>query len=231
MADVLSAFPRSQVFRTLSPFALRLFDFQEYLEADRLAVFDSDLLFFSAPTEFLRRVEDPAYRLNTFNAEAGFSGYTTTFAERNWKSTLDIFQFDADAVRAQVGFDLQPCVNAGFGLTHRDSIRLDWIEEFLALPGIDLALRNVLENAPVSRIQFFLVEQTLVALCSSRYGVELLPAEYNIELAPGLGDRCFRHYIGTIRHLMYSEGMAQLARDGFLLANRPAAGRRRSAVV
>ena len=63
---------------------------------------------------------------------------------------------------------------------------------------------------------FWRIEQTLFALCSSRYGVELLPEEYTLRLEPGLGGRCFRHYVGEIRHLMYCEGVAQLAKDGFL---------------
>jgi hypothetical protein len=53
-------------------------------------------------------------------------------------------------------------------------------------------------------------------LCSSRFGVELLPDEYTLWLAPGVGDRCFRHYPGAIRHLMYGEGIARLVKDGFL---------------
>jgi hypothetical protein len=86
---------------------------------------------------------------------------------------------------------------------HRNSICWDWTEEFLALPGI-------LDG------YFWRIEQTLFALCSSRHGVELLPQEYALRLEPGIGDRCFRHYIGAIRHLMYGEGMARLVKDGFL---------------
>jgi hypothetical protein len=94
-------------------------------------------------------------------------------------------------------------VNSGLGLIHRDSIRLDWIEEFLALPGI-------LDG------HFWRIEQTIYALCSSRFGVELLPAEYMVSLEKGLKNKPFRHYIGLIRHLMYQEGMAQLVRQGLL---------------
>jgi hypothetical protein len=94
-------------------------------------------------------------------------------------------------------------VNSGLGLVHRDSVRWDWTEEFLALPGILAG-------------HFWRIEQTLYALCSSRYGVELLPDEYTLRLEPGIGARCFIHYNGTIRHLMYGEGMARLVKDGFL---------------
>ena len=60
------------------------------------------------------------------------------------------------------------------------------------------------------------IEQTLYALCSSRFGAELLPDEYTIRPEPGIGGRCFRHYSGAIRHLMYSEGMRELVQRGFL---------------
>ena len=73
-----------------------------------------------------------------------------------------------------------------------------------------MALPGILDG------HFWRIEQTLFALCSSRFGVELLPDEYAVSLKPGLGTRCFRHYIGTIRHLMYGEGIADcLVRNGF----------------
>ena len=83
------------------------------------------------------------------------------------------------------------------------SIRLEWIEEFLALPGLTDG-------------HFWRIEQTLYALCSSRYGAELLPQEYDVSLEAGIPPRIFRHYVGAIRHLMYGEGIAHLVQDRFL---------------
>ncbi len=97
--------------------------------------------------------------------------------------------------------------NSGLGLIQRDSLRLDWIEEFLGVPGI--------------LGHFWRIEQTLFALCSSRFGVELLPPEYDVYLARGLGNRPSRHYVGAIRHLMYREGMPRLVRQGLLERSRP----------
>jgi hypothetical protein len=186
LAHVLRGLPRSLSFRRSNLLAPKVFDFAAYLESERMALFDSDLLFFAEPTEYLRRVEDEAYRRNTFNADGG-NAYTV----------------EPDQVRDLIGHQMLHRINTGLGLVHRDSIRLDWIEEFLALPGI-------LDG------HFWRIEQTLFALCSSRYGVELLPDEYTLRLEPGLGSRCFRHYVGAIRHLMYGEGMARLAKQGFL---------------
>jgi hypothetical protein len=186
LAELLRGFPRSLRFRNTNLLAPKVFDFAAFLESDRMGLFDSDVLFFAEPKAYLQRIEDPEYRRNTFNADFD-NAYTV----------------DPDAVRGLIGRDLQPHVNTGLGLVHRDSIRWDWIEEFLALPGILAG-------------HFWRIEQTVFALCSSRYGVELLPNEYTLRLEPGIGTRPFRHYVGAIRHLMYGEGMAQLARDGFL---------------
>jgi hypothetical protein len=185
LAKVLRAFPRNLEFRNTNLLAPKVFDFIAYLESDRMGLFDSDLLFFAEPTVYLQRVEDPAYRRNTFNTDCA-----------------DAYTVEADAVRARFGHQLVPRVNSGFGLVHRDSIRWEWMEEFLTLPGI-------LDG------HFWRIEQTLFALCSSRYGVELLPDEYTLKLEPGIGARCFRHYNGMIRHLMYSEGMPRLLERGF----------------
>jgi hypothetical protein len=94
-------------------------------------------------------------------------------------------------------------VNSGFGIIHRDSIKLEWIEEFLALPGL-------------TEGHLWRIEQTLYALCGSRYGAELLPQEYEVSLRAGIPPRVFRHYVGAIRHLMYGEGIAHLVQERFL---------------
>ncbi len=185
-AAMLQDFPLSLEFRRTNLLAPKVFDFLAFLESDRMAVFDSDLLFFDEPTAYLTRIEDPAYMLNTFNAD-----------------TADAYTVDRHAVRPLIGHELVACFNSGLGLAHRNSLRLEWIEEFLSLPGI-------LEG------HFWRIEQTLYALCSSRFGVELLPQEYTLNLQPGINGRPFRHYVGGIRHLMYSEGMAYLSRRGLL---------------
>jgi hypothetical protein len=61
---------------------------------------------------------------------------------------------------------------------------------------------------------FWRIEQTLLALCSARFGVELLPSEYRISLTCGAENCVAKHYVGAVRHLMYSEGMRRLYRNG-----------------
>lgn len=107
-----------------------------------------------------------------------------------------------ETVKQKDGIDLVERFNSGLGLIHKPSLSLDWIEEFLDLPDIIG--------------HFWLIEQTLYALCSSRFGVELLPSPYTIRLNKGIGSSPSRHYVGKIRHLMYSEGIGQLVQQGFL---------------
>jgi hypothetical protein len=183
--EALRDHPRSLQFRRTNLLAPKLFDFKLYLESERMALFDSDLLFFASPEAFLQPVEDAAYSKNIFNRDNG-SAYTVT----------------RDVALDGANVDLKPDINSGFGLVHPDSISWEWIEEFLALPGI-------------TNGHFWRIEQTLFALCSSRYGVEHLPDQYTVRLEPGLGDRPYRHYVGPIRHLMYSEGIRSLVKDDF----------------
>ena len=151
-----------------------------------MLLLDSDVLFFREPTKLLRAIEDPGYGLNTVNRDIA-SAYTVDPAE----------------VKRQMGINFIERFNTGLGLIQKESLRLDWIEEFLGLPGI-------LEG------HFWRIEQTLYALCSSRFGVELLPETYDIRLSGGINNSSCRHYVGAIRHLFYKEGIRWLVRAGLL---------------
>lgn len=131
------------------------------------------------------RIESPDYHKNSANKDV-ISAYTVSPENA----------FKLAHVRLPEGF------NSGLGVLHAESIRLDWIEEFLGLPDI--------------LSHFWRIEQTLFALCSSRYGVDLLPLEYRIMLSKGLEGVVAKHYVGAVRHLMYSEGMAKLVKRGML---------------
>ncbi len=183
----LAGHPRCLEFRKTNHLSPKLFDFRHYLRADRMLLLDSDVLFFAEPTELLLRIEDPQYGFNSVNADVR-SAYTV----------------DASAVKERCGVELIERFNSGLGVIHRDSLELDWIEEFLSLPDV------------TSRV--WLIEQTLFALCSSRYGVALLPDEYLISLNSGTDGCTAKHYVGAVRHLMYGEGMAALRRRGLLKA-------------
>lgn len=112
------------------------------------------------------------------------------------------YTVEPETVKTHLGFDLAARVNSGLGLIHKNSLNFDWIEEFLSLP-------NVIGH-------FWRIEQTIYALCSSRFGVELLPPAYDVHLEGSINGSPSRHYVGKIRHLMYREGICHLVRNGFL---------------
>lgn len=188
----LAPYPRCSALRQTNTLSLKVFDFHHYLTSERLLLLDSDVLFFAEPTELLRRLEDSGWRRNSVNEDIE-----------------DAYTVDAQTVREHCGFELCPRFNSGLGVIHKASLQLDWIEEFLGLPGIIG--------------HFWRIEQTLLALCSSRYGVEFLPPEYRVRLNGSSNGLPCRHYVGAIRHLMYGEGMARLARQGFLKSLRQGA--------
>lgn len=181
----LADYPRCRAFRETNHLSPKLFDFRHFLLSDRMLLLDSDVLFFSRPSDLLDRIENPKYRKNSVNRDVS-SAYTVSFE---------------DALR-YCNVRLEARFNSGLGLIHRDSLRLDWFEEFLGLPG-------VLDH-------FWRIEQTLFALCSSRFGVELLPSVYDVHLGAGSKDKPCRHYVGSIRHQMYEGGIRQLVKSGIL---------------
>lgn len=189
--ELLAPYPRAQAFRRRNVLAPKLIDFPAFLESERLLSMDSDVLFFRQPTALIELIDRSEPKHNAWNSDC-----------------QDSYTIQPDAVPRELGFRLLPRINTGLGLVHRESIRLDWLEEFLGLPGI-------------SQGHFWRIEQTLYALCSSRFGVDLLPEEYTLRLTPGIGGRPFRHYVGAIRSLLYTEGMAHVVQQGFLGSATP----------
>jgi hypothetical protein len=186
MLPALEPYARCLQFRRANHLAPKIFDFAHFLQSERMLLLDSDVLFYREPLELLRRIETPNYSNNSVNADIA-SAYAV----------------NPSVVQAHSGLDLTERFNSGLGLIHKKSMRFDWVEEFLGLPGI-------LEG------HFWRIEQTIYALCSSRFGVELLPPDYAVRLGDGINGSPCRHYVGAIRHLFYKEGIRQLVRNRFL---------------
>lgn len=172
-------------FRTNNILAPKVTDFIYYLNSERMLLFDSDLMFFSKPIDLLTKIDSPE-RTNYFNRDVGYA-YPVTL----------------DELEKHLDFEITACVNSGLGIIQADSIRYDWIEEFLSIPGM-------MEG------HFWRIEQAMFALCSSRYGVDFLSKDYDLYLNAGIDGRPFRHYVGQIRHLMYKEGMKAAAVSGVI---------------
>ncbi|MEH2160631.1 MAG: hypothetical protein V7K38_06190 [Nostoc sp.] len=96
-----------------------------------------------------------------------------------------------------------PLVNSGLSLVKRESINFCKMEEWLENP-------KLFSNKWVT-------EQTLHALCSTIYGVELLPDTYCVSTNPGIkSDFVCKHYPGFFKTLLYREGMTYLKQHNFI---------------
>lgn len=178
--DSLAGLPYCRKLRETNTLSIKSFDFVHTLQSARMILFDSDLLFFARPEAFLARLEADAPCLNVFNRDVA-SAYAA----------------EPEVIRAS-GFDILPEVNSGFGLVYRESMKHEWMEEFLTeIPGL-------------AEGHFWRIEQTLFALCATRFGAILLPDDYRVFLKGRLGNRPYRHYVGAIRDKMYTEGMRKL---------------------
>lgn len=182
LEPLLAEFPRSRELRATNTLALKVFDFSAFLKSPRMMIFDSDILFFARPDALLETLESSTR--NTLNKDWRY-GYTI-----------------GPEVIARLDFELPPLINSGLGLIHRNSIRPEWTEEFLELPGMLSHPHQI--------------EQTLIALCCARFGFSMLPSEYDVVTGPIQNAVPCRHYAGPMRPLMYSEGMRRLSDLGFL---------------
>ncbi len=113
------------------------------------------------------------------------------------------YSLSKEECRELLGMVPIECVNSGLFSVWRDSIDFQAIERWLAHPAL-------FDDKWVS-------EQTLHALCSTAFGVELLPERYLVSTKPGLHPELIcKHYPGFYRPLLYEEGMAHLIDRGFL---------------
>lgn len=190
----LTEFPQCQNFRRENNLSLKVFDLRHYAQASRILLLDSDVLTFEKPEALLESLHD-ASTPNRFN-----------------RDIADAYTSERDALTNELGFEVAPRFNSGVCTIRPESMRLDWIEEFLSSPLLDG--------------HFWRIEQTLFCLCSCRFGCEPLPDSYDVVLQDGFDGKPLKHYVGAIRQRMYAEGIRHLMQQDFLrelmVAERPA---------
>jgi hypothetical protein len=114
------------------------------------------------------------------------------------------YSMTPDELAAAFGVRPPPGVNSGLAVIRRESIDFAAIDRYLEHP-------KLFANSRVT-------EQTLHALLATTYGLELLPGTYRVGGPPGITpDLVCKHYPGTHRPLLYTEGMRHLI-DGGLIA-------------
>lgn len=126
------------------------------------------------------------------------------FTKNKYNKDIKYFySMELDEMEAAFGIRPIPLINSGLSLVKRDSINFSKIEEWLEHPKLFA--------------DKWVTEQTLHALASTIYGVELLPDKYCVSTHPGLeSDLVCKHYPGYSKELLYREGMQHLLKMGFI---------------
>lgn len=115
------------------------------------------------------------------------------------------YSMTVDELEAAFGVRVPARVNSGLAVVRRESIDFAAVDRYLEHPKLFA--------------DPWVTEQTLHALLSTTYGLEFLPPTYRVGGPPGLTpDLVCKHYPGTHRPLLYTEGMRHLL-DGGLIAD------------
>lgn len=183
MEKALRPYPMCLQYRASHPLGLKIFDMAHFAESDRFIVLDSDVLFFAPPKELIAWSRGPEPRECWFNED---------LQEASLISAVD--------AEDDLGVILWPRINSGLCLIHRPAIDFDFCDQALAVTSI---LRG----------KIWRVEQTLFALCASRFGRGgLLPRTYEVSLRRYAAPNAIaRHYVGAVRQRFFGEGLKRLA--------------------
>ncbi|PAW79853.1 MAG: hypothetical protein B9S32_00555 [Verrucomicrobia bacterium Tous-C9LFEB] len=105
----------------------------------------------------------------------------------------------AEQAQTQLGVTLWSRVNSGLCLLPSAAVPASFCEK-------------ALEQTAILEGHIWRVEQTLFALCASRYGAGgLLPRTYEVTLARhSAPNATARHYVGAVRNEFYAEGLPRL---------------------
>jgi hypothetical protein len=178
---LLRPFPFCADYRRKHPLALKVFDIPHFASGERFLVFDSDVLFFSYPSEIITWVKDETDECR-FNEDAR-EGSLITAAE----------------ARAELNLRIWPRVNSGLCLMVKSIVDLDLCDRALAQTSIP--------SGHVWRIEQTLL--MLCAARYGKGG--LLPNTYEVSLGRNAApDVIARHYVGAVRDRYFAEGLKRL---------------------
>jgi len=182
--DSLAGHQLCREYRLAHPLARKIFDVPALTRSDRFIILDSDLLFFRKPDAILRWCAE---------------GQGQCWFNKDMREAIPISR---SQIREKLGIDVWHRVNSGLCLLERSVINLDLCERILRET-------NLLEK------HIWLVEQTLFAICASAHGRGgLLPDEYEVSKSPRANPNAVaRHYVGAVRQLFYSEGIARMKKE------------------
>jgi hypothetical protein len=173
--------------RRRSPFMLKLTDFSILSEAVHLLTIDSDVVFFSRPSDLLVATEAPL-PANLFQ-----------------RDPVSTYNLSEERALDELGIRLAPQVNTGIMLFPRASIELSRCEQYLAHPDV------AQPNGWIEQTLYALLasEQGRVTYLPDSYLISL-------ETGVPLDNLIARHYAGPTRSLFTYEGLPELIKRGSL---------------
>jgi len=182
MEKALKPFPFCYEYRGMHPLALKSFDMAHFAGGQQFIVLDSDVLFFSYPTEIMQWAKQTTEEC-WFNADVQEGSLLSQH----------------EAV-TELGVDLWPRVNSGLGLIYKPAMDLDLCDRALA--------QTTILRGHIWRVEQTLF--ALCGSNFGRGG--LLPARYEVSLGKwSREDAVARHYVGAVRDRFYGEGLKRIA--------------------
>ena len=169
----------------------------EYRGMHPLALKIFDMAYYCEAPRFIMLDSDVLF----FNHPREIMDWTGSGAKECWFNE-DIAEgsllSESDA-QEDLGVKLWPRVNSGLALITKEAIDFEFCDRALG-------------ETPILKGHMWRVEQTLFALCASRYAKGgLLPKSYEVSLGKHSAEDCVaRHYVGAVRHRFFAEGMKRL---------------------
>jgi len=175
----LEGYPKCRALRNEFIFARKLFDPYFMVPSGRYLVMDSDILFFSNPCEIVDALSEPQNQPNYFCRQAGV-----------------LSLFTPTEAEALIHREVMKDCNSGVSIINKESIDLSLMERALSETGALFRWRHILE-------------QSLYALLSSRYGYRFLPSAYQVHMgdAKAPDNVICTHYVATMRDQFYAQGV------------------------
>lgn len=173
----------------------KVIDFAVLSDAPRILLLDSDILFFSRPTELLQL-------LATENDHIVLM-----------RDYQDSYSVDRAVSKGLFGYELPSCINSGLGVIPTAKIDLPFIEEIFSGGRLPLDRDGFAEQTLLA----LLAARCGVGCLPESYEVVTGPRDI------AAGGQIARHYVGPVKELFYDEGVPYLVKSSGVLQSSSAA--------
>ena len=181
----------------------KVLDFALLSDAPRILLLDSDILFFSRPTELLQLLATENDRIVLM------------------RDYQDSYSVDRAVSKELFGYELPSCINSGLGVIPTAQVDLPFIEEVFAGGRLPLDRDGFAEQTLLA----LLAVRCGVGCLSDSYEVVTGPRDI------AAGGQVARHYVGPVKELFFDEGVPYLVKSSGLLQSSSAARRMTTAPV